>query len=87
MVSDPEAEEEMIQIDEEADLIHNERFIEDGFEPLNSKMIREREVKQAEDHILAMNFKVVRKQRGQSDQEWKVKLTALFPLNSDVIHL
>ena len=87
MESDPEAEEEMIQIDEEADLIHNERFIEDGFEPLNSKMIREREVKQAEDHILAMNFKVVRKQRGQSDQEWKVKLTALFPLNSDVIHL
>ena len=87
MESDPEVEEEMIQIDEEADLIHNERFIEDGFEPPNSKMIREREVKQAEDHILAMNFKVVRKQRCQSDQEWKVKLTALFPLNSDVIHL
>ena len=85
MESDPEADE-FIQITEEADRIHNERFIEDGFERPNSRMIREREVHEAEERILAMNFKNVGIQKGQSKQEWQVKLT-LFPLNCDVIHL
>ena len=77
----------MIQIAEEADQIHDERFIEDGFERPNSRMIRQQEVHQAEEQILAMNFKNVPQKRDQSDQEWQVKLTALFLLNSDVMHL
>ncbi|CAL8380634.1 unnamed protein product [Boreogadus saida] len=72
--SDPEAEaDEMIQIAEEADQIHNERFIEDGSERPNSRIIRQQEVHQAEEQILAMNFKNVRQQRDQSDQEWQMQ--------------
>ncbi|CAL8240199.1 unnamed protein product [Gadus morhua 'NCC'] len=72
--SDPEAEaDEMIQIAEEADQIHNERFIEDSSERPNSRMIRQKEVHQAEEQILAMNFKNVPQKRDQSDQEWQMQ--------------
>ena len=77
----------MIQIAEEADQIHNERFIEDSSERPNARMIRQKEVHQAEEQILAMNFKNVPQKRDQSDQEWQVKLPALCLLNSDVMHL
>uniref|UniRef100_A0A8C4YWJ1 NFX1-type zinc finger-containing protein 1-like n=1 Tax=Gadus morhua TaxID=8049 RepID=A0A8C4YWJ1_GADMO len=72
--SDPEAEaDEMIQIAEEADQIHNERFIEDSSERPNARMIRQKEVHQAEEQILAMNFKNVPQKRDQSDQEWQMQ--------------
>ncbi|XP_030230322.1 NFX1-type zinc finger-containing protein 1 isoform X2 [Gadus morhua] len=72
--SDPEAEaDEMIQIAEEADQIHNERFMEVSFERPNLRMIRQQEVHQAEEQILAMNFKNVRRQGGQSDREWRMQ--------------
>ena len=73
--------DEFIQITEEADLIHAERFIEDSFE-LNG----EQEEQQGDELILAGNFENVSIQEGQSEQEWQVKLTTLFLLNSDVIH-
>ena len=73
--------DEFIQITEEADLIHAERFIEDGFE-FNG----EQEEQQGDELILAGNFENVSIQEGQSEQEWQVKLTTLFLFNSDVIH-
>ncbi|CAL8339331.1 unnamed protein product [Lota lota] len=86
--------DEFIQIAEEADLIHNERFIEDGFERPNSRTIREQDVQQAEEQNLAMNFENVSIQEGQSEQEWqmqtkqrkriKIKIRKELDKNSDM---
>ena len=74
--------DEFIQIIEEADLIHAERFIEDGFESNG-----EQEEQQGEELILAVNFEKVSIQEGQSEQEWQVKLTTLFLLNNIYIYI
>ncbi|XP_030230319.1 NFX1-type zinc finger-containing protein 1 isoform X5 [Gadus morhua] len=60
--------DEFIQIIEEADLIHAERFIEDGFESNG-----EQEEQQGEELILAVNFEKVSIQEGQSEQEWQIQ--------------
>lgn len=68
--------DEFIQIAEEADQIHAERFIEDGFERLTLKSEMKQDVKEAEERMLAMTFADVSIPEDQSQQQWQVKLTA-----------
>ncbi|CAL8340356.1 unnamed protein product [Merluccius merluccius] len=65
--------DEFIQIAGEADLIHAERYLDEEFDhrmPMNDM---KQAIQQAEERLLAMNFKDANIQEGQSEEEWEMQ--------------
>lgn len=71
-----ESREKLIAIPQEADLIMEERFVEDSVSGRDdrSNEDEEKDVRAVEERMLAMNLDAHEIQAEQSDEGWEVKL-------------